>query len=146
MQLEINSLCLENYTANEIVCNVFNNEDFITDNMIGINYMKDTIKRKRKKNKNNNYQPKNFNDIPDNLKYDNNGDLFLAFDSGIEKLIGLLFFSNYKKKFIFKDLKFLIMDGTFRIALSNFYQCLVMHTVFFGENISYNIYSKFWQI
>ncbi|KAG0440327.1 hypothetical protein DMUE_1825 [Dictyocoela muelleri] len=121
IQLHINELSLKNYSVNEIVCNIFDNEELETNNMISVNYIKDTLKRKR--NKINNYQPKNFNDIPEILKFDKNGDLFLRHDSGFEcDNRFIIFYSKYKENSFFKNWKILIIDGTFKISSANFYQ------------------------
>ena len=77
--------------------------------------MKDKIKKDR--NKIAGFVPREFTNIPEHLKFDKNGKLFLQFDSGStdpDRII--ILHSEFKKNFFFKKCDTILIDGTFKSA------------------------------
>jgi hypothetical protein len=87
--------------------------------------MRDLIKKER--NKIMNYVPGVLLDMPEKLKKDSNGNLFLRFDSGYEDNNRILIFITEFKFNLIKNLEVFEIDGTFRSSPSGFYQLLVIH-------------------
>jgi hypothetical protein len=80
--------------------------------MLSVNYMRDILKRSR--NLIIGHDASNVIVIPEILRYDAKGNLFLRFDSSFEdnqRII--LFFSEYKRKYI-QNIETFIIDGTFK--------------------------------
>lgn len=74
------------------------------------------------------------NDIPDHLRYDEDGNEFLRFDSGIHDKERILIFANEKKLKLLEHIEVCIIDGTFRSCPSGFYQVIVIHGLIFGSS------------
>lgn len=106
------------------------NNDLKTE-MPSISSMIDGIRKKR--NKKNKTCSISYEDFPDSIKTDHNGNPFLIFDSGVESDNRFVIFSyNFKKKFIEKS-KNLLIDGTFRSTPPGFYQILTIYGELFGR-------------
>ncbi|KAF7686101.1 hypothetical protein CDIK_3151 [Cucumispora dikerogammari] len=121
-----------NKSANAIIMNIITHlEDEETAIIPKIKNIKDSIRKKR--NKIIGYLDRDFTDIPEHLKYDQRGELFMQFDSGHgdhERFI--IFFTNFKSCF-FRTTKTLLIDATFRITLQGFYQVLILHGTFLDK-------------
>ncbi|KAG0431132.1 hypothetical protein DMUE_5591 [Dictyocoela muelleri] len=71
--------------------------------------------------------------MPDNLKVDFQGNLFLHFDSGNNNNERFVIFSLiYKSKYIKKS-KICLIDGTFRSTPPGFYQTLFIYSEIFKK-------------
>lgn len=85
----------------------------------------DNINRKR--NKILGFVPSQIYDIPDNLKYDKKGNIFLRFDSGInDDNRYIIFFAKFKELRL-QESKLILIDGTFKSCPSGFYQLVTIH-------------------
>jgi hypothetical protein len=79
-------------------------------------------------------------DIPDCLRFDQNGDLFCRYDSGVGKKDRcVIFFSKFKEEFIQK-VEFVLIDGTFRSTPHGFCQILVVHGLLLENSILYHTF------
>lgn len=97
--------------------------------------LRDYIRRER--NKLLEYIPGAHQDIPESLKRDERGNIFLRYDSGYSDPNRIIIFcSEYKKDFIEKIDTF-VADGTFRSAPQGFYQVLVFHSFLFGKSFPF---------
>lgn len=93
--------------------------------------MRDSIRRIR--NNILNYTPGVHQDIPESLKIDGKGNLFLRYDSGYSNSDRIVIFSSEYKTHYFSKIDALVIDGTFRSAPQGFYQILVIHGCLFGR-------------
>lgn len=90
-----------------------------------------TIRRER--NKDVGFLKGEVDDIPEKLKIDRKGNLFLRYDSGYNsKGRFLIFMSEFKRELAIKSTIF-TLDGTFKVTPSGFYQMLTIHTFILGR-------------
>lgn len=119
--------------ANDIIISHLSkiqNEDTVVI-MPHITTLRDCIRRIR--NNLLEYIPSSHQDIPESLKRDLRGDLFLRFDSGSNDPNRIVIFcSEYKIKH-FKKTTLFVIDGTFKSSPQGFYQMLVLHGYLFGK-------------
>lgn len=119
-------------SANKIIIDTIKNEENL-DIIPKVTSIKDFIRKTR--NKMINFQPKIFNDIPDNLKNDDDGNLFLRYDSGCDDNYRyLIFYSEFKSQIFFDKCDTILIDGTFKVAPYMFYQLIVLHGHFLGKS------------
>jgi hypothetical protein len=81
-----------------------------------------------------NFNLNKYDDIPLEFKVNLNGEKFLYFDSGFEDEERVLIFYS---KFICDTLKrsmSLLLDGTFKVCPSQFYQLYIVHGFFLGRS------------
>lgn len=107
------------------------NDDELIIEMPTVKSLKQTIRRARNVNLN---QTKDIcSDIPEVLKNDSRGNLFLRFDSGIQDNNRFLIFTTkFKEQFISK-IETIVIDGTFRSAPPGFFQLIVVHGFIFNS-------------
>ncbi|KAG0442470.1 PKS-NRPS hybrid synthetase [Dictyocoela muelleri] len=87
----------------------------------------------RERNKLFDYTPGIHPDIPESIKRDKRGNIFMRFRSGYSDTNRfIIFMSEYKMKFI-QSIDTFVIDGTFRSAPQGFHQLLVIHGCLFGK-------------
>lgn len=74
------------------------------------------------------------NDIPDVLRYDEEGKPFLKEDTGYSDENRIIVFSHDFKKMFAEQCEVLIVDGTFKSCPTGFFQVLVIHGYFLGQS------------
>ncbi|KCZ80201.1 hypothetical protein H312_02408, partial [Anncaliia algerae PRA339] len=129
--------------ANEIIgreISLIQNDETVAI-MPSIPALRDLVRRER--NNMLEYFPGTYYDIPEILKRDEKGNLFLRFDSGFNDPNRIIIFCSEFKLNLFDRINTFIIDGTFRSAPQGFYQLLVLHGCLFGKTypLSYIIMS-----
>ncbi|KAG0441981.1 hypothetical protein DMUE_0644 [Dictyocoela muelleri] len=89
---------------------------------------------KKDRNKVVGYQPALAIDTPDFLKKERTNNDFLRYDSGITDESRFIIFIHTEKEKIFKNVKFISIDGTFKSVPRTFYQCVVIHGMLLSKS------------
>jgi hypothetical protein len=97
--------------------------------------IRDNITRNR--NKIIGYSKETRFDIPESLKYDKNGNLFLRFDSGMEDENRYIIFYTKFKEEKFKTMDVFIIDGTFKSSPPEFNQLVTIHVHFLDKAFTF---------
>ncbi len=137
MQSIINRANSTTERASHIISNHISNiqNDNTINIMPNITTMRDNIRRLR--NNLVEYVPNVHQDIPESLKRDARGELFLRFDSGCTDPNRIVIFcAQYKIQNIEKINTFVI-DGTFRSSPQGFYQLVVLHGYIFRKTFPF---------
>ncbi|KAG0438582.1 hypothetical protein DMUE_3003 [Dictyocoela muelleri] len=120
------SAIINNVVAN-ITANISNVEALVM-----LESIRDMVKKDR--NKVVGYQPALAIDIPDFLKKDRSNNDFLRYDSGITDESRFIIFMHKEKEKIFKNVKCISIDGTFKSVPRLFYQCVVKHGMLLSKS------------
>lgn len=108
----------------------------MTDNELSVLIKTDSLKKiiSREREKIFNFNVNNFDDIPEVLKRDVRGDIFLHYDSGQADNNRIVVFASKWKIENIEKCKIFIIDGTFSSVPGNFYQLVTVHTVILGSS------------